>query len=293
MIEQKFFYGSLKKIMKKKINFCLLVLAFCSNKTLAQTNTTHLSKEQQIKDSIEFAKFKQTHPEEFLNERLPLKLLDGSYVVSGFSTGIQIKNNHVKDSVYHNFHPGMPDTSTVIPFNDIKVIDKSISINLFSHLLMTNEKKYFHEITSLDQDVETSLKIGHFPIGDFSDNLTAIKISINGKLLFDWKAINKFPKQLYKTSSKFDSSGKGISMFFYSYGYNICDTSLNINDQLLIEIKNTKNNWMIDRYNITRVAALPDISAIIPINEKQNQTDKNVVTFSQKKISLLNQIKEK
>jgi hypothetical protein len=66
---------------------------------------------------MEFAKFKKENPEKFLNERLPLKLLNGGYVVEGYTTLIQIKNNHVSDSVYNNFIARMPDTSTVTPLN--------------------------------------------------------------------------------------------------------------------------------------------------------------------------------
>jgi hypothetical protein len=283
--------------MKRKINFCMLFLILASINSFAQktetNNSLHLTKEQQYKDSIDFAKFKQKHPEDFLNERLPTKLLDDSYVIGGFSTAIRIKNNHVKDSVYHNFNPEMPDTTTVIPFNDIKVTDSKINIDLFSHLIMMGGKdRDSAEITSLDPDYWPTAKISKLPFADFYFNSTAIKISINGKLLFDWQILNSFPKHSFKASEKFNVSGGSGSSFGFYYGYDICDTTLNINDQLLIEIKNIKNNWMIDRYNITRVAASPNISAIIPINENKNQLN-NFINFSQKKTSFLNPAKEK
>ncbi|MEO8853088.1 MAG: hypothetical protein ABI359_04870, partial [Ginsengibacter sp.] len=94
--------------MKKKIKFCLLILMLFTIDTFAQNASLGLSKEQKVKDSIEFAKFKKNYPENFLNKRLPIKLIEDGYVISGFSTSIQITDNIVKDSVYHNFHPGMP-----------------------------------------------------------------------------------------------------------------------------------------------------------------------------------------
>ena len=266
--------------MKKKINFCVLLFTLCFIRVYAQNNKTnknqsniplHLTKEQKLKDSIEFAKFKENHPEDFLNNRLPTELLDGGYVISGYSTSIQIENNHVKDSVYHNFHPGMPDTTTVNPFSDIKVTDKNIKVNLFSHLIMVGGKdRDSTEISPLDPDYWATVNIGKFPAGDFYFDSTAIKISINGKLLFDWKILKSFPKRIYKASERINNAGVRGSILGYYYGYDICDTTLNINDQLLIEIKNTKNNWMIDRYNITRVAVSADLSSVYSIDKKEN-----------------------
>jgi hypothetical protein len=67
---------------------------------------------------------------------------------------------------------------------------------------------------------------------------------------------------------------------------------VNLNDQLLIEIKNTNNNWMIDRYNITRVAASPKVVAIIPSVNQQIPTLKNDIFIAQKKTSRLNRLIE-
>jgi len=51
--------------MKRKINFCLLLLILISTSSFAQKNAKRnfLTKEQQYKDSIEFAKFKQKNPQ--------------------------------------------------------------------------------------------------------------------------------------------------------------------------------------------------------------------------------------
>ena len=285
--------------MKKKFNFCLL-LSLCSISAFAQTkkinknnsiNPIHLSKEQKLKDSIEFAKFKQNHPQDFLNERLPIKLLNDGFVVEGFSTLIQIKDNHVFDSVYHNFIPGMPDTSTVSPFNDLKITDSKINIELFPLVpIMTGNDADSIEVTLQEPDLIINNKIGKLPVGDFNLKSRAIRISINGKILFDWKPLENFAKNACKFSERVMSFN--VRLFGYSYGYAICDTNLELNDQLLIEIKNTKNNWMIDRYNITRIAVSPKVAAVGPSVNNQISDNKNEMFIRQKKTSILNQVKE-
>jgi len=256
--------------MKKKIHFCLLFLTLFTINAFAQNASLGLTKEQKIKDSIEFAKFKKNYPEYFLNKRLPIKLVENGYIINGFSTTIQITNNIVKDSVYHNFHPGMPDTSTVIPFNDIKIAGSNLNINLFSHMMMMGGN---HTDSSMIIQVDPNLivknKIGNLPIGDFDANTTSVKISINGKILSDWMPLKTFIKQSYEFSGKSLDFG-GVKMSGYSYGYNICNLKLQLSDQVLIEIKNDKNNWLLDRYNITRVPAVPNLSSIIFFNSNRN-----------------------
>ncbi|MEO7120355.1 MAG: hypothetical protein ABIY62_04630, partial [Ginsengibacter sp.] len=252
--------------MKKKIKFCLVILMLASINTFSQTsnsktnNPLHLTPEQKYKDSVEFAKFKKNNPELFLNKRLPVKLKDSGWIVKGFITSIKIQNNHIKDSVYHNFHPGMPDTSTVNPFNDIKITDAVVQVALFSHAIMGGANDST-AITSVDPDLIINNMISNLPIADFSFSKASVRISLNGKIIFDWKLISNFPKIPFKVFSKFHGFGQ-VSMVDYVYGYTVCDTTIHINDQLLIEVKNTENNWMIDRYNITRVAMAPEISSV-------------------------------
>jgi hypothetical protein len=277
--------------MKTKINFCLLLLTLLTINVFAQNANLELSKEQKVKDSIEFAKFKKNYPENFLNKRLPVKLIASGYLINGFSTGIQITDNIVKDSVYHNFHPGMPDTSTVIPFNDIKIVGDNLNLNLFSHIgLMGGNRTDSSMIHSLDNNLIVKNKVGTLPIGDFDANTTSLKISINGKVLSDWEPLKDFTKQCYEFSEK--SLSYNVTMSGYSYGYNICNLKLQLNDQVLIEIKNDKNNWMIDRYNITRVAAAPKISSFIFSNGNKNivvEGDKS--SFEKKTLFLKQSIK--
>ncbi|MBA2250299.1 MAG: hypothetical protein H0W12_08915 [Chitinophagaceae bacterium] len=265
--------------------------AFCQgggkNGKIHNNNTLPLTATQKLADSLQFEKFKKENPEVFLNERLPVYLIDGSYVVPGYSTSIQVKNDHLTDSVYHNFFPGMPDTSTINPFSDIKVAGGQISIKVFSHLLLMGGRHHDSaSISAEDEEGKLVFRGKVLPADDFFSNAVAVKASCNGILLYDWTSIKYFPRELSRVSEKF-LDFHGGKMFGYAYGYIICNTSLKVNDQLLIEIKSTKNNWMIDRYNITREAIAPTVSQIISSSDKillaGNSKD-------QKKTSTLNQV---
>ena len=282
-----------KKIMKTKINFWLLLFTLFTINAFAQNASLYISKEQKVKDSFEFAKFKKNYPESFLNKRLPIKLLEGGYLINGFSSSIQIPNNIIKDSIYHNFHPGMPDTSSVIPFNDIKIAGSNLNINLFPHsILMRGNHSDSFMIIQVDPNIIVKNKIGTLPIGDFDANTTSVKISINGKIISDWTPLNNFTKQCSEFREKSLDFG-GVTMSGYSYGYSICNLQLKLSDQVLIEIKNDKNNWMIDRYNITRIASSPKISSFILPNGNKELINMGDNSSIEKKTSLLNQTLKK
>src|ERR1035437_10281171 len=154
----------------KQIIFLILLLLQYQVQGFSQTGKGQitLTKEQKLADSIQFEKFKKENPEFFLNKRLPIKLINGGYFVSGYTTGIRIINNHIQDSVYHNFHPGMPDTTTIIPFNDIKVTDQQISINLFSQLrLMGGKIMTPLQLHPLNRNLNGNLKERKYPLAIF------------------------------------------------------------------------------------------------------------------------------
>ena len=291
--------------MKQKLIYLTVMLLLMQNILLAQTPNRTPEKIKQ--DSIEFEEFKKENPELFLNKRLPIKLLDGNFYVLGYNlsqSGLRIINNHIIDSVYHNAHLGSTEQGT-IPYNNINVSDENISVDLFFSNVFTesrsadsalinpiNEeefKKGFIDGKKYEENAPSSFIIAkglynNFPtvgISKFkrSDSIE-IRISINGKLLFDWKKLSLFSTKAYKQAQrwyvkKIDSHFWSIQ---YSYGFHICDEKLNINDQLLIEIKDDRNNWMLDRFNITRVSATPAISFLAPANK--NET----VNIAQKKL---------
>jgi hypothetical protein len=265
-----------KRIMKmKSFLLALHVFLFSVATSFAQIK---LTPKQKTADSIAFANFKKQYPQEFNDYRLPAKLLDGSYTVEGYTSTVQLINNHIKDSVYHNFHPGMPDTTTVNPYNDIKVIDATVKV-IFFHGDSSGPGSFDEYISPIDRSLIKNNKIDGSPINLDENNSLSIRLSINGKLISDWQPLNQFKDQLYKAGSKWVLPGKKDtgSSYMYFYGWAICDTMININDQLLIEVKTNKENWMVDRYNITRVAASPVISAIAaPGNNIMLSTEKSL-----------------
>jgi hypothetical protein len=99
--------------------------------------TNHLSNLQLEKqaDSIQFEEFKKNHPDYNLNRRMAIRLQNGCYIVKGFASDIVINNNHITDSVDHNFHLGTTDVSTAVPYSQVKVSDSDLNLILFFHLL--------------------------------------------------------------------------------------------------------------------------------------------------------------
>ncbi|MGC4104628.1 hypothetical protein [Ferruginibacter sp.] len=252
--------------MTKKMLFlhgCLLLLS-------AGFGQLKLTPQQKKADSISFEKFRKNYPDEFEDNRPPTQLLDGSYSVAGYSSVIQLTNNHIKDKVYHNFHPGMPDTSTVNPYNDIKITDAGVQLNFFYPGFASGPASFDAYITPVNRSFIKNNRIDGAPVNIIQKNMYSIRLSINGKLIYDWKPLNSFKETIYKSGSKWklpNSTDIGES-FEYGQGWAICDTTININDQLLIEVKNDNNNWMVDRYNITRVAVSPTVSAVTGMDNK-------------------------
>lgn len=252
-----------------------------------------LTPKQRAEDSLAYLKIRKEHPEIFLNKRLPVTLLDGNYFVSGYaSLGIRITNNHLIDSVYHNFNMGTMG-SGIPPYNSMQVTEEKVTIDLMNPMFFEGYQSADScSMVQLDQshlkegildNKPYTDKPGHdgvmsqhnnffldsVGIQEFKGDSTKIRISLNGKLLFDWTPLNKFTKNVFKSSSRM---GPIKDNYFwtiqYHYGYHICDENLKINDQLLIEIKEDKKGWMLDRFNITRVATQPGISSVIPTDNK-------------------------
>lgn len=301
--------------MKQKSIPFLICIVLLSNLAFTQPNR---SPEKIKQDSIEFVKYRNDHPELFQNKRSSITLADGNYYIKGFhSLGIRIVNNHVVDSVNHNFHLGSTETG-IIPYNSVQISDENISIDLLSTNAFTDGRNTDSAIITkidetsikngkIDSKLITSkgwnpffIKIGNsntknkldsIHIIQFKGDPTEIRISVNGKLLFDWMPLNKFPISTYYNTQKYllTKGDKKLDFWFtqYTQGYHIADEHLKINDQLLVEIKSDKNGWMMDRFNFTRVAATPVVSSIIPTDEQNKALvkEKAVVTLVEKKTS--------
>lgn len=301
--------------MKKKIISNIFFFVLIINAAFSQPYRTP---EKIKQDSIDFVKFRNENPELFQNKRIPISLIDGNYYIKGYHyLGIRVVNNHVVDSVNHNFHLGSTETG-IIPYNSIQVSDETISIDLLSSMTFNIEKS--RDSAGIVKIDEANIKNGkiegrlitskgwRLSFIDFSNSKknydtifvtpnqfkgdsTEIRISINGKLLFDWIPLNKFPISTYHTSQKVSqiikNEKKEAWITQYGQGYHIADEKLKINDQLLVEIKNIKNGWMLDRFNFTRVAATPAVSTITPADEQNKalSKEKSEVTLVEKKTS--------
>lgn len=289
-------------------------MLLCSN-SFSQVNPYYtLTTEKRAEDSLAYLKSKIENPETFLNKRLPVTLLDGNYYVPGYAAfGIRVTNNHLIDSVYHNFNRGS-EGSGIPPYNSMQVTEEKVMIDLMNPFFLGQYPSFDTcSMTEIDQSHLKEGRLDNKPytekpnhssvmnqrnnffidtigIQTFKGDSTEIRISLNGKLLFDWTPLDKFAKNVFKTASKSKPILKKSFWFIeYHYGYHICDQNLKINDQLLIEIKDDRNGWMLDRFNITRVTAQPIIASLIATDNKNISLSKEEgkVSVVEKKTSLL------
>lgn len=306
--------------MKQRIFSLFIFAMLLCNYSFSQVNPLFntLTPKQRAEDSLSYLKSKIEHPEMFLNKRLPVTLLDGNYYVPGYAAfGIRITNNHLIDSVYHNFNRGS-DGSGIPSYNSMQVTEEKVMIDLMNPMFFGGYSS--HDSCSMLQIDPSHLKEGRIDNKPYSDNVkvtntvmnkynnffidtvgiqefkgdsTEIRISLNGKLLFDWTPLDKFTKNVFKSASRWGPiKGEYMWTIQYNYGYHICDQNLKINDQLLIEIKDDRNGWMLDRFNITRVAAQPAISSVIPTDSKNIPLSKEEgkISVVEKKTSRLIQM---
>ncbi len=268
-------------------------MAFAQNPTTKSKLFDKLTPEQRAKDSLQFLKRKVDYPAVFLDKRLPQRLLDGNYYVKGYSAfGIKITENHIVDSVYHNFHEGTMG-SGIPPYSSIQVTDEKISIDILNPLFLGGLMSDSASIISIDNSKMKDGIIDNKPFSEktlmgimgkkndyfldtiglrnFKGDSIELRISINGKLLFDWTKLDHFAKNIFKSSAKWPKPPAGNYALWglqYFYGYHICEQNIKINDQLLIEIKDDKTGWMLDRFNFTRVAATPTLASISATDDK-------------------------
>ena len=244
--------------MKNKILFITIALLFVF---VGFSQTKNATPESKRKDSLEMASFKLQYPEAFKFNIAPLKLTDNSLYIIGFMSGIRLQNNIIADSIYRNYHSDMPDTSSVIPYASLTVIGERATLQYLQYAMFSSwDKTAKHSI----EPITNTAGIKNIFLPKKEDEKfylrKSIRISINGKLLFNWKKVADFKRQLCKVGSYQSESSN-----FYGYGYvfSLCDTSLAINDQLFIEIKDDSTNQMMDSYNITRKAVAPKVSLFL------------------------------
>jgi len=249
--------------MKKLLLLCLFLWTFADLRAQAvPDNRTPEKKEQ---DRKEMEAFKKTYPQYFQFNRVPLTLADSSILVQGYVSCIILTGNYVVDSIHSNFHADMPDTSTVTPLSTISVGGSRINVRF-------NQGNPFMSIwgpasiTNVDPD-NVKADSDYLPYNAHnkpfkSDVTTYARISLNGRLLDDWKPLDSFPNSLCKFYQRFDPKDlKKGATFNFSRVYQFYDIPLGINDKLLIEIKIKPKDWMIDRFLITRTPVSPTMKA--------------------------------
>lgn len=246
--------------MKRFFLSTIPLLAFFA---AALAQTPGRTPEKKREDSLEAAAFEQKYPQLFLFNRLPVMLKDSSVVVQGYTSSINIRNNYVVDSIHTNFHPNMPDTSTVTPLAAIRVAGPRISISFF-HAHFTSIWGTASIIPTDSGEIAAHHRGMRVQAGPFGFGKTEYaRILLNGKALFDWTLLDSFPKTLCKFYQETTAPGTGKTgwMSMYDFDYRFCDTTLAVGDQLLVEVKTEPQNWMVDRFMITRVASSPEIKA--------------------------------
>lgn len=252
----------------------LAISLACSAAVAAQT--PNRTPEQIHKDSLEMAENMRLYPELYRFNRAPFLLTDSTTAIQGYRNSLRLEDNVVVDSIHNNFHGNMPDTTTVMPYSSISVGGSRIKLSCINGLLAFDygtaslipwTPEAMRKDSLADRSGNQPLVRGMVfwsALTNGRDSLF-VRLSINGKPVYDWKNLASFPAAYRKGQETSPLRGKhprSIQSVAYGYEYDLCDTTLNVHDQLLIEIKESKYNWMLDRFNFTRVAAAPGVSAI-------------------------------
>jgi hypothetical protein len=257
--------------------FVLLLLITVASPTWAQTPNRTPEKIEQ--DRKEMERFRKLYPEQFRFNRAPFILEDSSTLILGYGGDcLWLQNNYLIDSIHNNFHNEMPDTSTVTPYSAISVGGPRITLS-FAHGLVgmatgtgkivpTDSATFTRDTAALYRKWRAGqLKgISTFMVArpDTADPIY-VRLSLNGRPIFDWKKLDDLPATFCKGSETYVLRGYNyppMTSMNFGKSYFICDTNLNVNDQLLVEIKESKKNWMLGRFNFTRVAASPQPTAL-------------------------------
>ncbi|WP_162852655.1 hypothetical protein [Dinghuibacter silviterrae] len=236
------------------------------------------------------------YPEWYRFNRMPFILEDSSAIIQGFTTSLRLRNNYVVDSIHNNFHTNMPDTTTVTPYSSISVGGPRVTISYENGVVgmelgrakivpytLEGMRKDSLRFMSGDTMARGAYMFYREPEPQFRDTFY-VRLTLNGRLLYDWKPLPSLPATFCKGTETYVLRGeqKYPPMPFTGYGYEylICDTTLNVHDQLLVEIKESRRNWMVGRYNFTRVATAPQADALritsedgrtafVPLQEKK------------------------
>jgi hypothetical protein len=240
--------------------------------SLSGAQTPNRTPEKIRQDSLEMLEQHRLYPERYRFNRAPFILKDSSTFIQGYQEAIQILYNHVVDSVRNNFHSDMPDTTTVMPYSSISVAGPRVRVYYSAGLIW--DETGTGSITETDTAgmvadtiafrngaLGAAMMLPHF----LKEDPLYVRLTLNGRPLFDWTKLTGLPSTLCKGLNTSVLRGKHyppMTTLAFANRYLICDTTLNLHDQLLIEIKESERNWMKERFNITRVAASPTVDAL-------------------------------
>lgn len=257
-----------------------LFVAFCQGQ--------EISAEKKKQDSTDAVKNRKENPAVYQKNIAPIFLEDKTCIMRGHGTVLRITNEGYGDSVRRNYQTAtMPgEISNVVPLARFVVGGEKIKVQFRTNSLLfsgvkSEEKKETHLATMLemqtDKDMLDKRKIEK-QRNDSINTRFSIRISINNQAIFQWRPISSFTGNLYKSSVDYNTNGKKIQFWGYEDFYDFVDTTLAINDQLFIEIKDNKTGWMEDSYNITRKEMSPKVSLVLP-NNKENVLAEKKTSF--------------
>lgn len=231
------------------------------------------SAEKKKQDSADALKFRKQDPAVYQNNIAPIFLEDKTCIIRGHSTVLRIENDGYGDSVRRNYHTTMPgETSNVVPLASFTVGGEKIKVQLRLYdLLFTglkNESRREMHITPL-----LELKGNKEIFNQYNNNKSGIdailihylvRISVNNEPIIAWAPFKSFSSNIYKVIAGFKIKNRETTFTVYDDVYDFLNTTLAINDQLFIEIKDDRTGWMVDSYNITRKEMSPKVSLILP-----------------------------
>lgn len=256
---------------------CIL-LCLLNAGVATRAQTPNRTPEQKRSDSLAQLENERLYPEIYRFNRAPFILKDSSAMIMGFGrSSLRLQNNYIVDSIHNNFHNDMPDTTTVTPYSAVSVGGPRVTISYAAGLIpmgigsgeilpttIEAMRKDSVAMRNGDTSFRGSIMFPGLTTGPFLDTFY-VRLTLNGRLLSDWKDLQSLPATFSKGIETFVLRGKHYPPMHstgWAYTYLICDTVLNVHDQLLIEIKDSKRNWMLARFNFTRVATAPQASAL-------------------------------
>ena len=204
--------------------------------------------------------------------RAPGFLKDSTVVVDGYVSSLLIRNNMLADSIHSNFEVPMPDTTTVLPFSGVSVVGPRVNLSFFNGMLRAADGSFSFAVTdsaAMLRDTAYQKALAYQNTQRrFPPDTQYVRMTLNGKPLTKWIMLDNFPKTLTRYVDTMwvamgnDPHGSWAVVFMYGYTYDLIDTTLGVNDQLYIEVKESRRGWLIDSYNITRAASAPRVSAV-------------------------------